>query len=97
MLCIKEVMREKQISSIALAKGVGVSPTTISYIITGRTSTSLSLLSEIATFLNVKVWELFQEYREQAKTEQQTETSTAIQAIVCPKCGTAIRINVATE
>ena len=90
-------MSEKGVSNIALADALGVAAPTISYMVTGKTSPSLATLSLIADILNVKVWELFKEYRElNPPTAPQVPTNNS-QAIICPKCGAAISITVTAE
>lgn len=52
---LKEILREKGITSKELAERLGVTPVTISYIVTNKTTPSLDMLCRIAKELNVKL------------------------------------------
>lgn len=54
-LQLKEILKDKGITSKEFASMVGVSATTISYIITSKTTPSLELVSRMAKELNVKL------------------------------------------
>ena len=54
-LNLKEILREKGMTSKELAEKVGVSSVTISYIVTNKTTPSLDMVSRIAQVLNVKI------------------------------------------
>lgn len=54
-LNLKEILKEKGITSKELAERLGVTPVTISYIITNKTTPSLDMVFRIARELNVKV------------------------------------------
>lgn len=60
MFRIREILKEKGLLVKDLAVAVNVAPPNMSNIINGRLSPSLTLLVEIAKFLDVEVWELFQ-------------------------------------
>lgn len=57
-LIIKELLRERGLTSEALAKHLGVKPPTVSQIINGNPT--LSKLQEIADFLDVHISDLFE-------------------------------------
>lgn len=52
---LKEILREKGVTSKELAEKLGVTPVTISYIVTNKTAPSLEMLDRIAKELNVKL------------------------------------------
>lgn len=52
---LKEILREKGVTSKELAERLGVTPVTISYIATNKTTPSLDMLCRIAKELNVKL------------------------------------------
>ena len=52
---LKEILREKGVTSKELAERLGVTPVTISYIVTNKTTPSLDMLCRIAKELNVKL------------------------------------------
>lgn len=52
---LKEILREKGVTSKELAERLGVTPVTISYIVTNKTAPSLEMLDRIAKELNVKL------------------------------------------
>lgn len=52
---LKEILREKGVTSKELAEKLGVTPVTISYIVTNKTTPSLDMLCRIAKELNVKL------------------------------------------
>lgn len=54
-LNLKEILKEKGITSKELAERLGVTAVTISYIITNKTTPSLDMVFRIANELNVKV------------------------------------------
>lgn len=54
-LNLKEILKEKGITSKELAEKLGVSPVTISYIVTNKTTPSLDMVYRIAKELNVKL------------------------------------------
>lgn len=59
MFRIKEILKEKGMLVKDLAVAVNVAPPNMSNILNGKLSPSLTLLVEIAKFLDVEVWELF--------------------------------------
>ena len=58
MLRIKELLKQKGITQIALAKKIGITPSALVQSITGNTS--VSRLKELADALNVSIGELFE-------------------------------------
>ena len=64
-LRIKDILKEKGISSKELAESLGKAPQYISNIINGGKGASLSTLSEIAYILNVNMSELFAPTKEE--------------------------------
>jgi len=54
-LNLKEIIKEKGITSKELAEKLGVTPVTISYIVTNKTTPSLDMVYRIAKVLNIKV------------------------------------------
>ena len=52
---LKEILKEKGVTSKELAERQGVTPVTISYIVTNKTTPSLDMLCRIAKELNVKL------------------------------------------
>lgn len=52
---LKEILKEKGATSKELAERLGVTPVTISYIVTNKTTPSLDMLCRIAKELNVKL------------------------------------------
>lgn len=64
-LRIKDILKEKGISSKELAESLGKAPQYISNIINGGKGASLSTLNEIADILNVNMSELFAPTKEE--------------------------------
>lgn len=54
-LNLKEILKEKGMTSKELAEKLGVTSVTISYIVTNKTTPSLDMVSRIAQVLNVKI------------------------------------------
>ena len=52
---LKEILKEKGVTSKELAERLGVTSVTISYIVTNKTAPSLEMLCRIAKELNVKL------------------------------------------
>ena len=52
---LKEILKEKRVTSKELAERLGVTSVTISYIVTNKTTPSLEMLCGIAKELNVKL------------------------------------------
>ncbi|SHG04553.1 helix-turn-helix domain-containing protein [Dysgonomonas macrotermitis] len=75
---IKEILKERGITALTLAKGIEMTQANLSNIMTGKTKPSLDTLEKIASALNVPITDLFE------RSKQNT--------ITCPKCGTALEI-----
>ena|SRR5690606_1896009 len=56
---IKEILKEKGMSSEKLAELIGMSPVSLSYIVNGKKNTGVKTLVEIASALDVEVKDLF--------------------------------------
>lgn len=80
---IKEIMIEKEVSSVSLAETIGVSKVTISNLINNKTMPSVDTLDKIAYALDVPIWQLF------ASPEEVQECDENI--ITCPHCGGKIQ------
>lgn len=61
VLRIKEVCKEKGVKVMDLSTMIGVSQTNTSNIINGKVNPSLETLEKIASALNVRITELFEE------------------------------------
>lgn len=59
ILRVNEIMIKKKISHKALAEKVGITPTAISYICSGKNNPKLEVLLNIANVLDVDIRELF--------------------------------------
>jgi len=59
ILRIKEILKERNITSKALAREMGVSENSLSLAINGKTQPRFELLIGIARYLKVEVWQLF--------------------------------------
>lgn len=81
-LRIKDVIKEKKVTVVALAGTIGITQPNMSNIVNGKSMPSLETLEKIANALNVPVTELF----EQPKSD--------ITQITCPHCGKNINIKV---
>lgn len=68
-LRIKDILKEKGISSKELAESLGKAPQYVSNIINGGKGASLSTLSEIANILNVNMGDLFAPTKEEHKKD----------------------------
>ena len=81
-LIIKEILQKRGITNVCLAKHLGVSTPTISYILNGKSLPSLKTLAEIANFLGVTMGELFDDYNKDNSPQNHT----------CPHCGKELNI-----
>lgn len=86
-------MREKGVSSVSLAKKVGVTTVTMSNLINNKTAPSLDTIERIATALNVPLWQLFTSPEE----IQQGNIKAVAPTITCPHCGKVINVKVDVE
>lgn len=78
---IKEILKERGITSKELATSIGMTPTGLSIAIGENGNPPLSTLRKIACCLNVPVARLFDDEEDNAK-------------IICPHCGKRITIKV---
>lgn len=81
-LRIKEVIKEKKFTVVALASAIGITQPNMSNIVNGKSTPSLETLEKIATALGVNITELF---------DQPKNNTTGI---TCPHCGKNINIKV---
>ena len=86
---LKEIMGEKGMTSVALAKAMGVTTVTISSMITGKTQ-SLDNLEKAANILGVPMWRLFVE--EEVMRHQLEYDAYYSSVLACPHCGARLRI-----
>lgn len=84
ILYLKEIMRQKGISSVELAEKLGVSKATISYWINGKVFPSQETIVNISKILCVDVWQLFKDHN----------ASTSPNKLYCPHCGKPIEIEI---
>lgn len=84
---IKEICKEKGITLEDLAKRLGILRTSLSQSLS-RNSFSTDKLSDIATALNVPMWQLFASSEEVQKGNSN---------IVCPHCGNPIKVTITKE
>lgn len=84
ILYLKEIMRQKNISSVELAEKLGVSKATVSYWINGKVFPSQETIVNISKILCVEVWQLFKE----------PNASTSQNKLYCPHCGKPISIDI---
>ncbi len=83
-LRIKQIMKKKGVTSVELARELGMSKPTISYMINGKTMPSLVTLEKVATILGVPIGHLFD--------APQKELNEAEPQLTCPHCGRKIHI-----
>ena len=83
---LREIMEEKSMTNVELARKLDYSAVAISNMVTGKTFPSLKTLDKIAGLLGVPTWQFFVEPRD----VQQTEKGASI--LTCPKCGARLRI-----
>ncbi|WP_353120995.1 helix-turn-helix domain-containing protein [Dysgonomonas capnocytophagoides] len=79
-LRIKDLLKEKGMTNIAIAEKVGITRPNMSNIVNGKTKPSLDTLEKIADALNVHISELF---------EKHTQNDNIIR---CPNCGTELEL-----
>lgn len=83
---IKEILKEKGITLSQLADTMGVSRQALSRQVAGKLLVEKA--EEIATALNVPMWQLFA-----SSEEVQKENNN----IVCPHCGNSIKVTIIKE
>lgn len=81
-LRIKDVIKEKKVTVVALAGMIGITQPNMSNIVNGKSMPSLETLEKIASALEVPITELF----------EQPKRDTA--SLTCPHCGKNIEIGV---
>ena len=81
---LKEIMADKGVTNIALAKQLGYSEVAVSNMVRGKTLPSLNTLEKISNFLGVGMRDFFEEEKVEAPSSR----------LVCPHCGKAIQIEV---
>ena len=79
-LRIKEILKERNMTSKSLAESMGKAPQYISNVINGGKGVSINSLEEIARHLDVPVSSLFADYKSSSGS------------LVCPHCGKEIRV-----
>lgn len=84
ILFLKEIMKNKAVSSIALAEALGVSKATVSYWLNGKVFPSPDTLCKIANYLGVELWELF----------KAPDIAPPSQPLTCPHCGKPIEVEI---
>ncbi len=78
---IKAILQEKGMTSKDLAEKVGLTPTGMSLIISGKGNPPLKRLEQIASALGVGVRDLF-------------DKSPLVETLECPKCGALVKVAV---
>ena len=81
-LRIKDILKDKKITVVALAKRIGITQPNTSNIVNGKTTPSLETLENIAIALDVPITELF---------DKPVKNNASI---TCPHCGKQIAIKV---
>ena len=79
-LRIKEILKERNMTSKSLAESMGKAPQYISNVINGGKGVSINSLEEIAKHLNVPISSLF------------ADSKSSSGSLVCPHCGKEIRV-----
>lgn len=81
-LRIKEIMKERKVTSKSLAESMGKAPQYISNVINGGKGVSINSLEEIARCLGVPISSLF------------VDSKSSNGTFVCPHCGKELRIEI---
>ena len=81
-LRIKEILKERDMTSKSLAESMGKRPQYISNVINGGKGVSVNSLEEIAKHLNVPISSLFADY------------TSSNGSFVCPYCGHELKIEI---
>lgn len=81
-LRIKDVIKEKKVTVVALAGMIGITQPNMSNIVNGKSMPSLETLDRIASALKVPITELFK----QPKSD--------LANLTCPHCGKSISIKI---
>ena len=80
---IKEILAERNMTSLELSNAIGISRVSLSNIINNKQEASANTLKIIAEKLNVEFWELFVSREDVIKDIEEQEKNL----IRCPKCG----------
>ena len=89
MFRIKEIMEEKGVTNIELAKALGVTPQYMSAVVNGKKKLSISRLERMSTILEVPIIALFKGYIPPDQVTSNTQ-------VICPACGhilTLVKVN----
>ena len=82
ILRIKEILKEKNITVVALSKAIGITQPNTSNIVNGKTTPSLETLERIANALCIPITELFE------------KPNKEYASITCPHCGKDINLKI---
>lgn len=86
-LRIKEIMTEKNVTSVWLANEIGVTKATISNLINDKTMPSIETIENIAKVLQVPMWQIFASPEEVLNTSEACEAAEEEYVFKCPNCG----------
>ena len=81
-LRIKEILKERNMTSKSLAESMGKAPQYISNVINGGKGVSINSLEEIAKHLEVPISSLF------------ADSKSSNGTLVCPHCGHELKIEI---
>lgn len=81
---LREIMKERGMTSVVLSEKIGVSKVTVSNLINNKTTPSLETLDRIADVLEVPLWHLF---------TSPDEVSGSGSCLKCPHCGKPIHVS----
>ena len=87
-LRIKEILKDKGLKAVWLAKEIGVTDVNTRNIINGIVTPKMETLEKIAEALNVPMWQLF------ASPAEVIEQSGVH---VCPHCGGLLDVNISID
>lgn len=88
---LKEVMAEKSISNVDLAKMLGYTTVAISNMVTGKTLPSIKTLEKISELTDVPTWQFFVD----PKVMQEQNRNEA--HITCPHCGKEVCVSITAK
>ena len=77
-------MKQKGVTSVALAEALGVTKATVSYWLNGKVFPAPDILPRIADALGVELWELFRDPNKPIAGEG---------TLRCPHCGGSIHLH----
>ena len=81
-LRIKEILKERKMTSKSLAEGMGKAPQYVSNVINGGKGVSINSLEEIARYLDVPISSLF------------ADSKSSNGTLICPHCGHELHIEI---